>query len=35
VAGTMSRVQTGQLHLYALLALLGLIVLLGWGWRHV
>jgi NADH-quinone oxidoreductase subunit L len=35
VAGTMSRVQTGQLHLYALLALLGLLVLLGWGWRHV
>jgi hypothetical protein len=28
-------VQLPRLHLYALLALLGLLVLLGWGWRHV
>ena len=34
-AGWLARVQTGQLHLYAGLVLLGIIVALMWSWRHV
>jgi NADH-quinone oxidoreductase subunit L len=34
-AAGLSRVQNGNLHLYALLALFGIIVSIGWGWRHV
>jgi NADH-quinone oxidoreductase subunit L len=33
-AAGLSRVQNGNLHLYALLALFGIIVSIGWGWRH-
>jgi NADH-quinone oxidoreductase subunit L len=33
-AGRLGRIQTGNLHLYALLALLGLVFMLAWGWRH-
>ena len=34
-AGGFSRVQNGQLHLYALLVLVGIIASLAWSWRHV
>ena len=34
-AAGLSRVQNGQLHLYALLVLVGIIVSLAWSWRHV
>jgi NADH-quinone oxidoreductase subunit L len=33
-AGRLGRIQTGNLHLYALLVLLGLVFMLAWGWRH-
>jgi len=33
-AGVFSRVQTGNLHLYALLVLAGTIVTLAWSFRH-
>jgi NADH-quinone oxidoreductase subunit L len=33
-AGGLSRVQNGNLHLYALLVLLGIIASLAWSWRH-
>ena len=34
-AGGLGRVQTGNLHLYALLVLAGALVALIWGLRHV
>jgi NADH-quinone oxidoreductase subunit L len=34
-AAGLSRVQNGNLHLYALLALFGIIASIAWGWRHV
>jgi NADH-quinone oxidoreductase subunit L len=34
-AAGLSRVQNGNLHFYALLALFGIIVSIAWGWRHV
>jgi NADH-quinone oxidoreductase subunit L len=34
-AGLFGRVQTGSLHLYAFLVLLGSLVCLAWVWRHV
>ena len=34
-AGGLSRIQNGQLHLYALLVLVGIVFTLAWGWRHV
>ena len=33
-AGRLARFQTGNLHLYALLVLTGLIVCLAWSWHH-
>jgi NADH-quinone oxidoreductase subunit L len=33
-AGAFSRVQNGNLHLYALLVLVGIIASLAWSWRH-
>jgi NADH-quinone oxidoreductase subunit L len=33
-AGAFSRVQNGNLHLYALLVLFGIIASLAWTWRH-
>jgi NADH-quinone oxidoreductase subunit L len=33
-AGGLSHVQTGNLHLYALLVLFGIIASLAWSWRH-
>jgi NADH-quinone oxidoreductase subunit L len=33
-AGVLGRVQTGNLHLYAFLVLLGLVAVLAWSWRH-
>jgi NADH-quinone oxidoreductase subunit L len=33
-AGVLARVQTGSLHLYAFLLLVGIILALGWSWRH-
>jgi NADH-quinone oxidoreductase subunit L len=33
-AGALGRVQTGNLHLYAFLVLLGSIVCLVWSWHH-
>ena len=33
-AGVLSRIQTGSLHLYALLALVGIISALLWSWGH-
>ncbi len=33
-AGALSRVQNGNLHLYALLVLVGIIAALAWSWRH-
>jgi NADH-quinone oxidoreductase subunit L len=34
-AAGLSRVQNGNLHLYALLVLFGIIASIAWGWRHV
>ena len=34
-ASGLSRVQNGQLHLYALLVLVGIIASIAWSWRHV
>ena len=34
-AGLLSRVQTGSLHLYAWLVLIGIVGALLWSWRHV
>jgi len=34
-AAGLSRVQNGNLHLYALFVLLGIIASIAWGWRHV
>jgi NADH-quinone oxidoreductase subunit L len=34
-AATLSRVQAGSLQAYAGLALLGLVIVLAWMWRHV
>jgi NADH-quinone oxidoreductase subunit L len=34
-AGALGRVQTGSLHFYAFLALVGTIAVLLWSWRHV
>jgi NADH-quinone oxidoreductase subunit L len=33
-AGVLSRVQTGNLQLYALLLLAGIVASLAWNWRH-
>jgi NADH-quinone oxidoreductase subunit L len=33
-AGDLSRVQNGNLHLYALLVLVGIIASLAWTWHH-
>jgi len=33
-AGALGRVQTGNLHLYAFLVLLGIVASLAWSWRH-
>jgi NADH-quinone oxidoreductase subunit L len=33
-AGALGRVQTGNLHLYAFLVMLGLVAVLAWSWRH-
>jgi NADH-quinone oxidoreductase subunit L len=33
-AGALGRVQTGNLHFYAFLVLLGLCAALAWSWRH-
>ena len=35
IAGRLGRIQTGNLHLYAFLVLLGLVIALAWGLRHV
>jgi NADH-quinone oxidoreductase subunit L len=34
-AGLLSRVQTGNLHLYALFVLAGIVGSLLWSWHHV
>jgi NADH-quinone oxidoreductase subunit L len=34
-AGVLGRVQTGSLHLYAWLVLIGIVGALLWSWRHV
>ena len=34
-AGGLSRIQNGQLQLYALLVLVGIVFSLAWSWRHV
>ena len=34
-AGLLSRAQTGSLHLYALLVMVGIVGALLWSWRHV
>jgi NADH-quinone oxidoreductase subunit L len=34
-SGAMARLQTGYLHLYVFLALIGTLAVLLWGWRHV
>jgi NADH-quinone oxidoreductase subunit L len=34
-AGRLGRIQTGNLHLYAFFVLLGLVIALAWGLRHV
>jgi NADH-quinone oxidoreductase subunit L len=34
-SGVMARLQTGHLHLYLFLALVGTLAVLAWGWRHV
>jgi NADH-quinone oxidoreductase subunit L len=33
-AGVLGRVETGNLHLYALLVVAGALAALAWGWRH-
>ncbi len=33
-AGTLARIQTGNLHLYAWLALIGIVATLAWSWPH-
>jgi NADH-quinone oxidoreductase subunit L len=33
-AGVLGRVQTGNLQLYALLVLIGIVATLAWSWRH-
>jgi len=33
-AGTLARIQTGNLHLYAWLALIGIVAALAWSWPH-
>jgi len=33
-AGRLGRLQTGNLHLYALMVLIGLVITLLWSWRH-
>ncbi len=33
-SGLLGRVQTGNLHLYALFVLLGIVAALAWSWRH-
>jgi NADH-quinone oxidoreductase subunit L len=33
-AGRLSKMQTGNLHLYALLVLAGIVGALAWSWRH-
>jgi NADH-quinone oxidoreductase subunit L len=33
-AGALGRVQTGNLQLYALLVLVGIVATLAWSWRH-
>jgi len=35
VAGQLGRIQTGNLQLYLLLAMIGLVGALAWGLRHV
>ena len=34
-AGLLSRAQTGSLHVYALLVMVGIVGALLWSWRHV
>jgi len=34
-AGGLARIQNGQLHFYALLVLVGIVVTVAWSWRHV
>ena len=34
-AGLLSRAQTGSLHLYGLLVMVGIVGALLWSWRHV
>ena len=34
-AGRLAQVQTGSLHLYALLVLIGIVAALAWSWRYV
>ncbi len=34
-AGALGRVQTGNVHLYAFLVLIGTVAALVWSWRHV
>jgi NADH-quinone oxidoreductase subunit L len=33
-AALLSRIQTGSLHLYALLVVAGIVASLAWSWRH-
>jgi NADH-quinone oxidoreductase subunit L len=33
-AGRLGRIQTGSLHFYALLVIVGIVIALLWGWRH-
>jgi len=33
-AALLSRIQTGSLHLYALLVVVGIVASLAWSWRH-
>jgi NADH-quinone oxidoreductase subunit L len=33
-SGLLGRLQTGSLHLYAFLVLIGIVVALAWSWRH-
>jgi NADH-quinone oxidoreductase subunit L len=35
VAGRLGRIQTGSLHLYMFLVVVGLVIALAWGMRHV
>ena len=34
-AGLLTRVQTGSLHLYTFLMMIGVVGLVLWSWRHV